>query len=110
MFEWWKARVTSECFEPEKRRRAISRTWKSVVFFGAATILWVPFWLTQGFSATREPSMDTRMGLMFSMIVLLLAFGHSVRELNLLILVDALESRVVGSTREGAEPLRPPSP
>jgi hypothetical protein len=41
------------------------------------------------------------MGLSFSMIVLLLAFGHSVRELNLLILVDALERRAVGSRRGG---------
>ena len=43
------------------------------------------------------------------MIVLLLAFGHSVRELNRLILVEALEKRAVGATGEGAEPLRPPS-
>jgi hypothetical protein len=99
MFEWWKARLLSECLEPEKRRRAISRTWKSVVFFGALAILWVPLWFAR--EATTELSTDGRMGLWFSMLVLLLAFGHSVRELNLLILVDALEGRARGSTRGG---------
>jgi hypothetical protein len=41
------------------------------------------------------------MGLMFSTTALLLAFGYSVGQLNFLILVDALESRAVGSTRGG---------
>jgi hypothetical protein len=101
MFEWWKARLLSESLEPEKRRRAISRTWKLVVFFGAATILWVPFWLARGFGAS-ELSIDTRIGLLFSMVVLLISFGSSVRELNLLLLLEALESRAAKGAHEGA--------
>jgi hypothetical protein len=106
MFDWWKAQLLSEHLEPERRRRAISRSWKSALFFTAATILWVPLWVTRAVWAAGELSLDARLGLMFSTIVLLLAVSHYVRELNLLVLVDALERRAGGPP--GAT--RPPTP